>query len=231
MECLTFLCQRLLLGSIILLAGCSRDTAQPAALANHETDAASPASRVDWAGMEAFWTRSTRLRGIYTGPADSGKHMLVYFDPNCPACAKQWDILQPYIEQVRIQWIPIAYMSNTSLRRAAAILAAPDPANALADNERNYDTDMKMGGYAIPATLPEWAIEAVQSNTEQAMRTKDSPGTPTLGFELYNGKRYFRMFGMVDARSMAVAVEELGDTMDPWRHPPKGGLTSPEPRP
>lgn len=145
--------------------------------------------------------------------------MLVYFDPNCPACAKQWSILLPYINQVRVQWIPIAYMSKTSLRRAAAILASPDPADALANNERNYDSDKNVGGYAVPETLPEWALKAVKMNTEQAMRTNDSPGTPTLGFELYNGKRYFRMFGMVDARSMAVAVEELGDTMNPWKHP------------
>jgi len=176
-----------------------------------------PASRVDWAGMAAFWKRSMKLRGIHTGPADSSKHMLVYFDPNCPTCAKQWEVLRPYMGQVRIQWIPIAYMSKTSLRRAAAILAASDPARALAENEQDYDVDGKVGGYAIPQDVPDWAIAAVRANTEQAMRTKDSPGTPTLGFELYNGKRYFRMFGMVDARSMAVAVEQLGDTMDPWK--------------
>lgn len=215
---------QLLLCSVVLATGCSRETAAEApqlAPANSGTVADDPASRVDWAGMEAFWIRSTKLRGIHTGPADSSKHMLVYFDPNCPACARQWKILQPYMGQVRIQWIPIAYMSKSSLQRAAAILAAADPARALADNERGYDASAKVGGYAIPATVPDWAIEAVRANTEQAMRTKDSPGTPTLGFELYNGKRYFRMFGMVDARSMAVAVEQLGDTMDPWKRSAK----------
>lgn len=225
MERLIFLSLRILLCSIILLAGCSGEMAAEtpaAAPASHGVDAASPASSVDWAGMEAFWTRSTRLRGIYTGPADSGKHMVVYFDPNCPICVRQWDILQPYMDQVRIQWIPIAYMSKTSLRRAAAILASSDPAQALADNERNYDAENGVGGYVIPPKLPNWALQAVKANTGQAMRTKDSPGTPTLGFELYNGKRYFRMFGMVDARSMAVAVDELGNTMDPWKHPVTG---------
>ncbi len=123
------------------------------------------------------------------------------------------------MRQVRIQWIPIAYMSRTSLRRAAAILASSDPAQALADNEEHFDAEKKAGGYAIPAKLPKWALGAVRTNTEQAMRTRDSPGTPTLGFELYKGRRYFRMFGMVDARSMAVAVDELGNTMDPWSHP------------
>lgn len=52
---------------------------------------------------------------------------------------RQWKVLQPYMAQVRIQWIPIAYMSKTSLRRAAAILAAPDPVRALADNEQGFD--------------------------------------------------------------------------------------------
>lgn len=223
MERPIFISLWLVLCPVILLAACSSETAAEAPVgisANHGAETTrAPASRVDWTAMEVFWTRSTKLRGIYTGPADSHKHMLVYFDPNCPACAKQWSILLPYINQVRVQWIPIAYMSKTSLRRAAAILASPDPADALANNERNYDSDKNVGGYAVPETLPEWALKAVKMNTEQAMRTNDSPGTPTLGFELYNGKRYFRMFGMVDARSMAVAVEELGDTMNPWKHP------------
>lgn len=221
MNDLNFLFLRFSLCLIILVTGCSREAATevPLIAAASSDEAASPARRVDWMAMEAFWMRSTKLRSIYTGPMDSSKHMLVFFDPDCPTCAKQWEILQPYIDKVRIQWIPIAYMSKTSLGRAAAILAASDPSVALADNERNYDSEKKVGGYVIPKNLPDWALEAVKRNTEEAMQTKDSPGTPTLGFELYNGKRYFRMFGMVDAGSMAVAVAELGDTMDPWKHP------------
>ena len=217
----TFRAATLFLGMAWVLSGCSGSSspATPSVGQGEKATAAYLAAQVDWAGMEAFWKRSGQLRGIYTGPSNSTKHMLVYFDPNCPVCARQWEILEPYLGTVRIQWIPIGYMSKSSTERAAAILAAPDPASALADNERRYDFDRQLGGFAPSTTAPDWAVRAVKTNTRQAMRTGDAPGTPAIGFELYNGKRYFRMFGLVDGASMSVAVGELGYTMDPWKHP------------
>ena len=169
--------------------------------------------------MKDFWDRSMALPGIDTGPANSAKRMLVYFDPNCPECAKQWQILRPYLQQVRIHWIPIAFMSATSKQRAAAILAAADPAQALADNEDHYDFKAQTGGYAPPQATPASAVHAIEINTNDSVRLRYVLGTPTLGFELYNGRRYYRLVGLVDADSIAVAVEELGSTMDPWKHP------------
>jgi hypothetical protein len=166
--------------------------------------------------MKTFWDRSIALPGIETGSVDAGKRMLVYFDPNCPVCARQWRILQPYLDTVRIRWIPIAYLGESSKRRAAAILAAPDPVKALAQNESAYDARRHLGGYVPPTSVPDWALRAVEANTRQAMYTGDVTGTPTLGFELYKGERYFRLFGLLDERAAAIAVQELGNTRDPW---------------
>ncbi len=198
--------------ALLVLGGCSREAATPPAA----TGAPDPVAQVDWGAMKAFWDRSIGLPGIETGPPETGKRMLVYFDPNCPVCARQWRILQPYLGAVRIRWIPIAYMSESSKRRAAAILAAPDPVRALAQNEDEYDDERHLGGYPPSASVPDWALRAVETNTRQAMRAGDATGTPTLGFELYKGERYFRLFGLLGERAAAVAVKELGDTRDPW---------------
>lgn len=146
-----------------------------------------------------------RLPGIDTGPVDAARRMLVYFDPNCPVCAQQWQVLRPHLDAVRIHWIPIAYMSASSKRRAAAILAATDPAAALAENENGYDPGRREGGLPLPASVPEWASRAVEENTRKAVRSENVMGTPTLAFELDRGKCYSRRIGLVDAPSLASA--------------------------
>lgn len=57
---------------------------------------------IDWGAMRTFWKRSMNLPGIDTGPVNSTRYLLVYFDPNCPICAHEWKVLQPYINSVRI---------------------------------------------------------------------------------------------------------------------------------
>ncbi|ACX97109.1 hypothetical protein [Halothiobacillus neapolitanus] len=175
----------------------------------------SPDEHVNWAAMQSFWERSMKLPGIDTGPADSPKHMLVYFDPNCPVCAQQWEQLIPYLDSVRIHWIPIAYFDKDSLSRAAALLTAAHPAQALLQNERAYDQKSHKGGYPIPSHIPSWALRAVQSNTREAERILGQIATPTLGFELEPGKKYYRFTGLMDATSIRTAVHELGHAPEP----------------
>lgn len=218
MRFLTLLASGVTVAAAVTLAGCSRESADslspPAPAA--ATSVANPAQQVDWAAMESFWKRSMTLPGIDTGPAGAKKRMLIYFDPDCPVCAQQWKVLEPYLTTVRIRWVPIAYLSKSGKQRAAALLAAPDPAQALAQNESRYDERLQLGGYAVPATVPDWALRAVESNTRQAMQGGKVAGTPTLVFELYRGKRYYRMLGLLDEKAAAIAVRQLGDTMDPW---------------
>lgn len=166
--------------------------------------------------MAAFWERASALPGIDTGPADAHKRMVVYFDPHCPVCARQWAVLRPYMDEVRIHWVPVAYIDASSARVAAAILSAPDPAAALAANEQAFDFGAGKGGYQPDREPPASAIEQVKQNTRSATRSGDMSGTPTLGFELIRGKRHYRMVGLLDADAARVAVGDLGNTWDPW---------------
>lgn len=217
----------LILLSCIVGAACSNGVGRaPPAHASGHVASSEAAARFDWQAAKAFWERSMALPGIDTGPKSSAKRMVVYFDADCPVCARQWQVLRPYLGQVRIHWIPIAYLDATSKRRGAAILAAPDPAQALMHNERSYDALARHGGYPIPDQVPKWALQAVAENTHRALHNGDVGGTPTLGFELYPGRRYYRMVGLLDAQGMANAVAALGHTMDPWRRTAPGGADS-----
>lgn len=166
--------------------------------------------------MAAFWERASALPGIDTGPADAHKRMVVYFDPHCPVCAQQWAVLRPYMDQVRIHWVPVAYIDATSARVAAAMLSAPDPVAALAANEQGFDVAVGKGGYRPNREPPASAIEQVKKTTRSAMAAGDLAGTPTLGFELIRGKRHYKMAGLLDAEAARVAVGDLGNTWDPW---------------
>ncbi len=205
------------LPALLLLAFVSACSGPPEQVPSTSASAAgTPASRVDWPEMAAFWERASALPGIDTGPANAQKRMVVYFDPHCPACARQWAVLHPYMDEVRIHWVPVAYIDASSARVAAAMLSAPDPAAALATNEQAFDFAAGKGGYLPEREPPKSAIEQVQRNTRSAMRAGDLSGTPTLGFELMRGQRYYRMVGLLEGEAAEVAVADLGDTWDPW---------------
>ncbi len=94
---------------------------------------------------------------VMDGPCDGPAQLMVFFDPNCPACAHLWPRVAPQLHQVRIHWIPVAWAKPDSLEVAAAILDAPDPARALAGNETGFDWTQghgaRMPAYAVaPAT-------------------------------------------------------------------------------
>lgn len=204
-----------LLAILLLATACGCSDQKPAS-ASTQAATDSPAARVDWKAMAAFWERSSALAGVDTGPPDAEKRMLVYFDPNCPVCAQQWAVLRPYMDRVRIRWIPVAYQDASSVKRAAGLLSASDPVAALAVNEQAFDFATGKGGYLPEREPPASAIEQVQRNTRSAMKAGDLTGTPTLGFELIRDQRYYRMVGLLDAEAARVAVGDLGNTWDPW---------------
>ena len=200
---------------LLALGACSKAAPRlpsPVAVAASKT----PAEKVDWAAMQAFWNRAMALPGIDTGPVDASKRMVVYFDPHCPVCAKQWQVLRPYLQQVRIHWVPVAYMDASSARVAAAMLDATDPVAALTTNEQNFDSKANKGGYQPSAAPSAARVAQVERNTRLARQAGDLMGTPTLGFELLRGQRYYRMTGLLESDAARIAVADLGTTADPW---------------
>lgn len=105
----------------------------------------------------------------------------VYFDPNCIYCHELYDRLQPYLRsgKLSVTWIPVGFLKRSSVGKAEAILAAPDPVRALAQNERLFDRAREEGAIA-PAVNPATAVAAaVYFNTRLLARSGEL-ATPTL---------------------------------------------------
>ncbi len=75
---------------------------------------------------------------------------VIFFDPNCPHCAKLWTRLyaekSPYAG-VATRWVPVAYMNAQSLGMAVNLLSTPSR-QALAQNFDKFDFARRQGGAA-----------------------------------------------------------------------------------
>jgi len=68
-------------------------------------------------------------------------HVLyVFFDPNCPYCHKVFEMLRPQVQrgEVELRWVVVGKLMATSTGKAAAMLEAKDPTEALYRNERGF---------------------------------------------------------------------------------------------
>lgn len=108
---------------LIGLTGCTHTSDPENAAAPKASAGADP--EVDWAAMKDFWDQSIVLPGIDTGPADSSKRMLFFFDPNCPGCARQWQVLKPYMKtrSLRVR----SSFDAAALRGVAQLRILADP--------------------------------------------------------------------------------------------------------
>lgn len=90
-----------------------------------------PQSTIIWNKLdkEAHW--------VAEGAKKADKVVYVFTDPNCPYCKRFWNDAQPWVksEKIQLRHIPVGVLGESSRKKAAYILAAKDPAKALADNE------------------------------------------------------------------------------------------------
>lgn len=176
------------------------------------------ANDVNWAVQKDFYTRLMALPGIDTGSVYCDRHMVILFDPDCPACTEQWQVLQPYITRARIHWVPMG-TNETSIRRGAALLAAINPSAALFANFDRFDTSAQTGGYPI-GQPPQWAIADVRANSQSTVVHDYIWGTPTLGVELENGTRFYGFTGVMQRDEIGPILRNPGAI----REAPKNGF-------
>lgn len=115
--------------------------------------------------FQADWELVGRSPGIVV--AKTGRPSVqVIFDANCPNSARLYQHLQRQALPVSMRWVPVAWLRPNSLKKAAALLAAPDPAAALDDNFNRYDF-RRYEGAVVPASVPRelpQQIESLQSH-------------------------------------------------------------------
>lgn len=103
------------------------------------------------------------------------------FDPNCIFCHELYQALTPEIAagRVRVRYVLVGVVKPSSLARAAAILAAKDPAAALAQDEARFDVKNEEGGYPPDKTM-DAAAKAVVDANNALFDKMGASGTPTL---------------------------------------------------
>jgi thiol:disulfide interchange protein DsbG len=88
----------------------------------------------------------------------------VFFDPACPHCARLWSAAQPLLSQLKMVWIPVGFLRNSSTPVGATILSAANPVDAMNANESSV---MEGGSGLAPAgSVGEAALGKVKANTQ-----------------------------------------------------------------
>lgn len=94
------------------------------------------------------WPHLASLPGIdVKALPDDMLQALVFFDPNCPVCARLWLALYgagSSSKGLATRWIPVAYFNSRSLAKAASILTEASPV-ALARNFSAFDFKERRG--------------------------------------------------------------------------------------
>lgn len=134
--------------------------------------------------FDAAWPLLEKASWVREGSADAKRIIYVFTDPNCPYCNAFWQATQPYIgKDIQVRHILVGVLSQSSLAKAAAILAAEDPAAALAKHERNHSK----GGIEPLEKIPGEIQQHLMLNV-QLMRELGAHGTPAVFYKDREGK-------------------------------------------
>jgi len=151
-------------------------TSYPVALSAAESIQGTPADAVLAQLAKSTWI------------AEGGSSHIVYvfFDPNCAGCHFLYNSLRLFIQaqQVQVRWVPVAVVNDTSLGKAAAILQATSPVEALSMNENHYRPENGGIDEAIAEPKSETSIHA---NSRLLMQLP-IPVIPTMLFADAQGR-------------------------------------------
>jgi thiol:disulfide interchange protein DsbG len=89
--------------------------------------------------------------------------LYVFFDPQCPHCGRLWEATKPLLGQIRVVWIPVAFMTAKSAPQGAAILSAENPGNAMDAHE--VLLSQNRGGMNASATPDPALLIKIKANT------------------------------------------------------------------
>lgn len=134
-------------------------------------------------GQQA-WTKVEASHWVRDGKADAPRVIYSFSDPNCPYCNRFWEAAQPWVAagKVQIRQILVGVIREDSANKAAAILGAASPEQALIQNER----DFAKGGIKPLATVPA-AVQAKLRANEALMLDLGFQGTPGILFKDADG--------------------------------------------
>jgi thiol:disulfide interchange protein DsbG len=117
---------------------------------------------------------------VRDGKSSAPRTIYAFTDPNCPYCQKFWVQSRPWVDsgKVQIRNIIVGILRDTSPGKAAAILTASNPSDALNMNE----STMSQGGIAPLTSIPAATGAQLQAN-QDLMTRLGADGTPTIFYQ------------------------------------------------
>lgn len=106
-----------------------------------------------------------------------------FIDPNCIWCHELVKKIEPTVASgaIRVRVVLVGFLKSDSQAKAATILAAKDPAQALLEDEHGFDTKTESGGITPMANPPADLLKAVSANNS-FMGSISDKGTPMMLF-------------------------------------------------
>jgi thiol:disulfide interchange protein DsbG len=146
---------------------------------------------------------AARAPGITEGSRGPVVH--VFFDFNCAFCSMLYAQMRPLLRdrRLRVHWIPVAVLAESSRAQAAAVLEARSPAAAMAEHQAR-----RSAGRADAADRPPQraTLEALEANNDLLRRVNGGlAATPVLLFQGRDG-RTVRTPGALQPSSDLLAV-------------------------
>ena len=157
---------------MLFLSACDKPAGETS---NAQTSASTPtdAGPVDFDKLES-------LKGFVVGTGPSimtQTNAYVFFDPQCPHCTELWVNAQPLYQQVKMKWIPVAFINATSKTQAGVLLEAQNPVELMT----RYETEMKASksSTVLNGSPRAETLEEVERNT-QAWKNSGAQSVPTI---------------------------------------------------
>ena len=131
-----------------------------------------------------IWSELGKSTWIADGSKNAARVVYVFTDPNCPYCNKFWNDARPWVKagKVQLRHVLVAFLTDTSAGKAAALLSSEDPQAALT----RHELQRASGGVKPLSEIPA-KIRAELDANQQLMQQLDSSATPTIFYKDANG--------------------------------------------
>jgi len=126
-----------------------------------------------------LWASLKTVTGITRGQGD--RALYIFFDPNCPYCHDLYMTLRPLMtpKHLRVSWIPVGILTLTSYGKAAALLQAKNPTQALDLAERNF----RRAGDKLRPQRATVAVKRALLNNVAVLDGAEADGVPFLVYK------------------------------------------------
>lgn len=125
---------------------------------------------------------------IQDGNPNAKHSAYIVADPNCIYCHKLYELTRPAVQSgdLSLRWIWVGFLRDSSPGIAKAILAAKDPAAAMAQNEMQFNESQEAGGLpALTNASPD--VDAKYAKNMAFLNKYQFPGTPVLIYQTTEG--------------------------------------------